>query len=77
MTLKIVPGRFDPLGATSDSDGTNFAVAGVRGFSRPRKTIEPPPSVLPGLPYRLAASWISRRYTRSERRRFRHRMASW
>ena len=27
MTLKIVPGRFDPLGATSDSGGTNFAVA--------------------------------------------------
>ena len=27
MTLKIVPGRPDPLGATSDSGGTNFAVA--------------------------------------------------
>ena len=27
MTLKIVPGRHDPLGATSELGGTNFAVA--------------------------------------------------
>jgi hypothetical protein len=27
VTRKIFPGRPDPLGATSDSDGTNFAVA--------------------------------------------------